>query len=90
MCTTYHGSSGAPTLNALNFKVIGIHKGSKNDYNVGTLISKAIEEFNISNNNEKNFSLFKNSFGLKTQNSLTNEKVYGKLFLFVLNLKKKL
>ena len=47
ICSSDKGSSGCPILNLVNYKVIGIHKGSsnKNDYNIGTLIGKIIEYF---------------------------------------------
>ena len=51
-CSTDYGSSGGPILNKDTFKVIGIHKGrNKNkNSNIGSLISKPIEEFNEKNN----------------------------------------
>ena len=45
-CSTEMGSSGGPLLNFINHKIIGIHKGSKKDYNLATLIKAPIEEFN--------------------------------------------
>ena len=49
-CSTDKGSSGCPIINAKNFKVIGIHKGSDKDknknLNVGTFIKFAIDKFN--------------------------------------------
>ena len=41
-CSTEMGSSGGPLLNFLNHKIIGIHKGSKKDYNLATLIKKEL------------------------------------------------
>ena len=62
LCPTKEGSSGSPILNLLNYKVIGVHKGSKEgkNWNLGTFIKEPIEEFknyiknkniNIINNN---------------------------------------
>ena len=46
-CSTDKGSSGAPIINLLNYKVIGIHKGYKEgkNFNLGSLIKKPIEDF---------------------------------------------
>ena len=56
LCSTVQGSSGSPILNLLNFKVIGIHKGTpekKNfEWNLGTLIQLPIEDFNKKSLNE--------------------------------------
>ena len=42
LCSTERGSSGSPILNLLNYKVIGIHKGTTEiinfEWNLGTLI----------------------------------------------------
>jgi hypothetical protein len=44
-CSTSNGSSGAPILYLDNFKVIGVHKGSKENLNTGTLMKYIIEAF---------------------------------------------
>jgi len=44
-CSTDHGSSGSPIFNKSNFKILGVHKGHNNNYNLGSLIGKPIEEF---------------------------------------------
>ena len=46
-CSTDCGSAGAPILSQRNFKVIGIHKGSKKiiNLNIGTFIKQPIFEF---------------------------------------------
>ena len=46
-CKTNEGSSGGPIINLSNFKVIGVHKGAKNEnhYKLGSLIFPAIKEF---------------------------------------------
>ena len=55
LCATEEGSSGAPILNILNLKVIGIHKGSNQNKNVnlGTFISAPIDKFNLKYNKKK-------------------------------------
>ena len=61
-CSSEKGSSGSPIMNLLNYKVIGIHKGSKekSDINLGTLIKGPIQEFNeLYKNNEKIKNYFK-------------------------------
>ena len=48
LCNTEPGSSGSPIINLKNYKVIGVHKGSKNNnqnWNLGTFIIKPIDEF---------------------------------------------
>ena len=46
-CESEEGSSGAPIINLANFKVIGVHKGSKDNknFNVGTFLKGPIEKF---------------------------------------------
>lgn len=48
LCSTETGSSGGPLINLLNHKVIGLHKGSKENknFNLGTLLKIPIQEFN--------------------------------------------
>ena len=58
-CSTENGSSGSPILLLSNFKVIGIHKGSKkinneDGINFGIWIKFPIEEFNKKNPNNSN------------------------------------
>ena len=54
---TYEGSSGAPIFNLNNFKVIGIHLGYDNKYNIGEIIKIPIIDFyqkcNLKNNINK-------------------------------------
>ena len=49
ICATQKGSSGSPIINVENHKVIGVHKGSENGFNLGSLIKDSIEEFNNKN-----------------------------------------
>ena len=58
LCTTVSGSSGGPILNSKNYNVIGIHKGSGKEFNVGTFITKIVEEFNKLYNVENNYNMF--------------------------------
>ena len=46
-CQTQPGSSGGPIINYANNKVVGIHKGVKdeNNYNVGTFLKYPIKDF---------------------------------------------
>ena len=47
LCSTDYGSSGSPILCICNQRVIGVHKRrTKEEYNEGTFIKYAIEEFN--------------------------------------------
>jgi len=48
-CKTEKGSSGGPIINLNNFNVIGVHKGSENRFNLGTLLKIPIDEFYKSN-----------------------------------------
>ena len=67
-CPSETESSGCPIINLLNFKVIGLHKGSKGlpNYNLGTLIKGPIKEF---------IELFKNNNGEKIKNYVKIFKV---------------
>ena len=49
LCTTNVGSSGCPMINLFNYKVMGVHKGYKNKFNLGTHLKIIIEEFNKKN-----------------------------------------
>ena len=71
LCFTINGSSGGPILNLLDYKVIGIHKGcTKNkNWNLGTLITKAIEAF-YENQNLK--TIIQNNIKKHNINNLTN------------------
>ena len=76
-CKTSKGSSGSPIINLSNFKVIGIHKGSQDQYNInlGTLIITPINEFKFQNklipaSIQKNYS--NNPMSLNNSNPLQN------------------
>ena len=63
-CSTEKGSSGSPILDITNNKIIGIHKGSENKYNLGTFISYPIKEFIKENNIDKDMIEFNKKFNL--------------------------
>ena len=48
LCSSEYGSSGGPIINLSNYKIIGVHKGSKGNqnWNLGTIIKGPVEEFN--------------------------------------------
>ena len=49
-CETLEGSSGSPIFKLTNFKVIGVHKGSKpSNCNAGTFLKGPIEDFYLKN-----------------------------------------
>ena len=54
-CQTQKGSSGSPIINLLNHKVIGIHKGYKENlkYNIGTVLKDPINDFYLNITNPK-------------------------------------
>ena len=94
-CFTKNGSSGGPILNLLNYKVIGIHKGSQKDFqlNLGTLIIRAVESFyenqrlktiikpNIQNNNMNFiFNNFQNSNMINQINQNNIDLTFLKFF----------
>lgn len=54
LCSTKVGSSGGPIINLFNYKVMGVHKGYKNKFNLGTHLKIGIEEFNKINYPKKN------------------------------------
>ena len=47
LCNSYTGSSGGPLICLINFKIMGIHKGSKDKkkFNLGTLLNSPVHEF---------------------------------------------
>jgi len=73
-CDSEPGSSGGPLININNLKLIGIHKGGKdnNNYNLGTLIKHPIENFIKIN---KNCELKKNSVNNALNNNFENEMI---------------
>ena len=59
-CHTEPGSSGSPILNALNNKVIDIHKGyiNKNNFNIGTFLKFPLNELFQHKNQEGEIIIF--------------------------------
>ena len=71
LCSTEKGSSGGPLINILTHKVIGLHKGGKEDknFNLGTLLNIPIQEFNQKYNNNHNMN---NQFQMNNINFINN------------------
>ena len=77
-CNTEKGSSGSPILDISNNKIIGIHKGTKNNHNLGSFINYPILEFinlklkknSIINTDIKNTKESKNEFNSLQFNGL--------------------
>ena len=94
-CNTSGGSSGSPILNLNSLKVIGIHYGyyNENEYNVGTFIKSAINEFyksenvELKNENEINNNEKANSEKKKEKNKFDKKKYNDKKDIY---LKKKI
>ena len=85
-CQTEKGSSGSPIINLLNHKVIGIHKGYKENlkYNIGTLLKEPIKDFYSSITNPKldqlSFSSsinFDYNFANRELNEFLKESLYN-------------
>ena len=70
ICPTEHGSSGSPILNLNNYKVIGVHKGTKEgkNWNLGTILKSPIDDFikEISKEREINILLHNKCVSKKT------------------------
>ena len=76
LCSSQEGSSGGPLINSTRFQVIGIHKGGAkgaNNFNLGTLLKKPIEEFKIKMNLEINHIKEENKM-LEKGNIIETEK----------------
>ena len=67
-CPSEKGSSGSPIINLTNYKVIGIHKGAKENknWNLGTLIKGPIDDFNkmFENDRENKEKIFVKIFNI--------------------------
>ena len=83
-CQTLPGSSGSPIMNMTNYKVIGVHKGAKEDknWNLGTLIKLPIEKYNEefynkdnnkNDNNNNKEKKEKNEININNENNLIME-----------------
>ena len=59
--TTNIGSSGGPMINLFNYKVMGVHKGYKNKFNLGTHLGIVIKEFNKINYPKNNNTILDKS-----------------------------
>ena len=54
--STLPGSSGGAVLNRKNYKVIGLHKGSSKQYNIGIIIEKGINSLINRNSNYNRYN----------------------------------
>jgi len=78
LCSTKKGSSGSPILNIKNNKIIGIHKGSHKNNNIGTFINYPIKEF-IDINNISDELLFRDGiFSFLNEKQKLNLIIYNK------------
>ena len=62
-CDSSAGSSGSPIINAINFQVIGIHKGGEEgakNYNFGTLLKETLQDFKNENIKDEDIEEDKN------------------------------
>ena len=81
ICDSSEGSSGGPIINALNYKVVAIHKGGAQgvkNYNLGTFLRKPFEnikeEMNKSKDNKNEGEIcHKNTEKIKGNSSLNDE-----------------
>ena len=78
-CNTENGSSGGPIINGVNYKVLGIHKGSlaqKNDEiitntsNIGILLRYPLAKLNEQNSKENEEILIEDESLIKSKSSL--------------------
>ena len=59
-CSTDYGSSGSPILKIEDQKLIGIHRGKNNKFNIGTLLIYAIQKFQEQNINKNEIQINNN------------------------------
>ena len=82
-CATDNGSSGSPLINLFNYKVIGVYKGSpdKKKYNIGTILTKPIQEFIIMYQKDQNAinNLCQNNNNEMLQNNQNNQNNQNKI-----------
>ena len=71
-CSTESGSSGAPILDVNTFKILGVHKGCNQDFNLGSLIIKPIEKINMINKNKIINNEIKNNSNILYKNNNNN------------------
>lgn len=81
-CETCEGSSGAPIINLNNNKVLGLHKGSRNNHNLGTFLKIPIEKF------KKNKVFPKNNYPQFIKYDEPLQDVKNKLFVIRIEEKK--
>jgi hypothetical protein len=77
-CSTSIGSSGAPILYLINYKVIGVHRGSKENLNAGTLMKYIINVFKEAVNiNKSKLNLKEKEKGIEIHTLSNNEFYVG-------------
>ena len=81
-CSTSAGSSGAPILNLINNKVIGVHKGSEASLNIGTLMKYIIDSF------RKTYKINKSKFYMGEKEKESKIKYFDNDEYYVGHLKK--
>ena len=81
-CSTSEGSSGAPILNLINNKIIGVHKGSKASLNIGTLMKFIIDAF------KKTYNINKAKFQMGEKEKESKIKYFNNKEYYVGHLKK--
>ena len=70
-CSTDNGSSGSPIINLKNKKIIGIHKGTNKEYNLGTFLNFPINNFIKENYIDDNIIEFNKKFNMNINNNIT-------------------
>jgi V8-like Glu-specific endopeptidase len=88
-CSTDNGSSGSPIINLKNKKIIGIHKGTKNKYNLGTFLNFPINIFIKQNYIDNNLIEFNKKFKMNINYNITILDLSGrkdKCWEYLLNL----
>ena len=81
-CSTSEGSSGAPILNLINNKIIGVHKGSKASLNIGTLMKYIVDAF------KKTYNINKAKFQMGEKDKESKIKYFNNKEYYVGHLKK--
>ena len=84
-CSTSEGSSGAPILNLINNKVIGVHKGREKDkgsLNLGTLMKYIVDSFG------KTYNINKSKFKMGEKDKESKIKYFDNNEYYVGHLKK--
>ena len=81
-CSTSAGSSGAPILNLINNKVIGVHKGSESSLNIGTSMKYIVDSF------RKTYNINKSKLNMEVKDKESKIKYFDNKEYYVGHLKK--